>query len=124
MTTTDQTDRLKCADTLLSGHYRDITAKDIALSTAYSLADIAESLRTIATRPEVDPVEAAAETIARCILAGAAETAAAEGWERYPEIGEHDWARVGTALERLAPYPPPSEFTAAYGLLEGRADHE
>ena len=124
MTTTDQIDRLKCADTLLSGHYRDITAKDIALSTAYSCADIAESLRTIATRPEVDPVEAAIETVARSILAGAAETAAAEGWERYPEIGERDWARVGAALERLAPYPPTSELTAAYGLLEGRADHE
>ncbi|HML52403.1 MAG TPA: hypothetical protein PKD84_13485 [Propionicimonas sp.] len=54
MTTTDQTDRLKCADTLLSGHYRDITAKDIALSTAYSLADIAESLRTIAGCPAVE----------------------------------------------------------------------
>lgn len=57
MTTADQTDRLKCADTLLSVHYRDITAKDITLSTAYSLADIAQSLRTIATRPDSDEIE-------------------------------------------------------------------
>ena len=139
MTTTDQTDRLKCADMLLSGHYRDITAKDIALSTAYSLADIAESLRTIADRPEIqiatgplagtrampgDLVEAAIEIMARATLATIAEDAAGEWRERYPDIGEHDWQRVGEAMMRLAPRPPGDKCIAAYGLLEGRADHE
>lgn len=44
---TDQTDYLKCADVLLSGHYRDVTTKDIALSSAYALIDIAQTLRTM-----------------------------------------------------------------------------
>lgn len=44
---TDQTDYLKCADVLLSGHYRDVTTKDIALSNAYAVLDIAQTLRTM-----------------------------------------------------------------------------
>lgn len=111
------TDYLKSAETFLECD-QPASIHDLAECQAHALIDIAESLRTIASRPAIDPSEAAIDTIARYILADAAETAAAEGWERYPEIGEHDWARVGAA------YPPDSEFTAAYGLMDGRADHE
>lgn len=71
-----------------------------------------------------DPTEAAIETIAHHILAIAAREASETEWELYPEIGEHDWTRVGGALARLAPYPEPDDTAAAYELLGKRADHE
>ncbi len=65
--------------------------------------------------------EQAIEIIAKAALADAAEWMAGQ-WERYPEIGEHDWTRVVDALDRLAPYPAPEEFAEAYELLEARAE--
>lgn len=137
------TDHLDIAKSLTPGrtpdYIGDESALEVAIAQAHALIDIAESLRTIADRPEIqivtgplagtqatpgDLVEAAVEIMARATLATIAEDAAGELWERYPDISERDSRRVGEAMMRLAPRPPGDKCLAAYVLLEGRADHE
>jgi hypothetical protein len=67
-------------------------------------------------------VQAAIDTIARAIIASAAEDAGE--WEDWPEVGEHDWNRVLEAVKRLAPWPDDAERSAAYQLLESMSDDE
>jgi hypothetical protein len=63
----------------------------------------------------------AIKIVARQVLADLAEYAA-EQWENYPEIGEHDWDAVVTEVVRLAPLDATSAgFVEAYSLLESRA---
>jgi hypothetical protein len=66
----------------------------------------------------------AIKIVARQVLADVAEYAA-EQWEEYPEIGEHDWDAVVTEVVRLAPVDATStDFVEAYSLLESRAESE
>lgn len=43
-------------------------------------------------------------------------------WENYPEIGEDDWESVLVWIELFSTPPSADDFTAAYALLEARAD--
>lgn len=66
--------------------------------------------------------EQAIDLVALDVIAGGACDRVAEGWENYPDLGEHDWQRVAEAVERLAPDPDPTLLDEAYALLEGRAE--
>jgi hypothetical protein len=69
-----------------------------------------------------DRPQVAVDVVARHLLARAAADVAAEDWDLVPEVGEHDWTAIGKRLQQLAPFPPATEFEAAYEYLEGRAD--
>lgn len=45
-----------------------------------------------------------------------------EGWEDYPEIGKHDWDRVGAGLAYVAEtFNDGPVYAEAYALLAARA---
>ncbi|GAA3730342.1 hypothetical protein GCM10022239_03670 [Leifsonia bigeumensis] len=67
--------------------------------------------------------EDAIAVIARHVLAHRRDRDWLYGWDFYPEIGEHDWARVEAVLSAASPYPSNAEFEAAYEYLSGRAEH-
>lgn len=64
----------------------------------------------------------AIEIIARHAVARSVESLAEEGWDFYPEIGEHDWERIVAKAQELRPWPEAAEFKEAYKLLEARAE--
>lgn len=44
-------------------------------------------------------------------------------WEDYPEIGEFDWYRIVSAVEKLSPIPPDlTEYLDAHNFLAWRAE--
>jgi hypothetical protein len=45
-------------------------------------------------------------------------------WGLYPEIGENDWNAVLVEIEHITPPPAPSDFHAAYALLEARVTND
>ena len=65
----------------------------------------------------------AIKAVARELVALAVERYARDGWEDFPEIGENDWDRVVEKAQKLAPWPRPTDFIEAYGVLEARAEH-
>lgn len=65
--------------------------------------------------------EDAIEIIARrAIYCACGESGMGVEWGDYPEIGENDWHAILTKIEELT--AAPGDFTAAYALLEARAD--
>jgi hypothetical protein len=67
--------------------------------------------------------EEAVDTVARQVLAVLAADAE-DQWENYPEIGEGDWADVVERVQVLAPGPGLDAYTAAYFVLQDRAEDE
>jgi hypothetical protein len=69
--------------------------------------------------------DATTEQAIRTVAAQAAAFAVRHqiDWDEYPDIGEHDWARVLTELDRSTPYPPTEDYAAAYAHLMARANH-
>ena len=67
-----------------------------------------------------DPIN----VIARHAIHGACQDDGLIGWDMYPEIGEHDWLAIQAEIDRLTEMPPSDVFSAAYALLEARADHD
>jgi hypothetical protein len=69
-------------------------------------------------------LEQAIEIIARQVIAAACteDFATEVDWGNYPEIGENDWRAVVERVEALTIPPAPSDWHAAYALLEARVD--
>lgn len=77
--------------------------------------------------PEEDPaIMQAVDTVAHFAVSSAAEPdfGTEVAWGNYPEIGEHDWELVTERVNeiRRSLDPPPLSYTAAYALLEARAE--
>jgi hypothetical protein len=47
-----------------------------------------------------------------------------DGWDDFPDLGEHTWQDVLTVARRLTERPDPEEFAAAYQRLAAMADAE
>ena len=73
-------------------------------------------------RPKMTPARAL-RVVAKEAIARGVEGVREDGWEDFPEIGEHDWEAVCDLMERLTPRPDHQEFADAYHLLEARAEH-
>ena len=62
------------------------------------------------------------DVMARWLLIYAYEAWVEEGWESVPEIGEHDYDRICTRIEKMLPKSPTmTEYQEAYNTLEVRA---
>lgn len=70
-----------------------------------------------------DPTDNAVDVIARhCLSVLALSAKPDDAWEDYPDIGEHDWARVILRMASLAPIPEIEEYRQAYDHLRLRAE--
>lgn len=70
-------------------------------------------------KPNPDRYYLAMDTMAREMLARAAETIE---WEDYPDIGENDWMDLMKRVKSLVPRYPADQVRLAYKLLEQRAE--
>lgn len=61
----------------------------------------------------------ALRVVARKVAADLAAEVA-DAWCDYPEIGEHDWARVVELVHEFTPVPV--DFPEAYAILTARAE--
>lgn len=71
------------------------------------------------------PVEEAIRILANNLVASAltADVVHKTDWEDYPEVGEHDWAKVVERAEAVVAgiRPTPEALEVAYDVLAGRA---
>lgn len=73
--------------------------------------------------PHVDDL---IRTVAAMVAANAIFGHLTPEWENYPDIGEHDWAKVLGSVNRLAATIAPGlrAYLAAYEALTARAEAE